>query len=455
VATTDTALDVRADVSENVTGDIVRMAWPVVVERLSVSVLAAVDAALVGTYVGDEGLAAVGLGTLLFWIPLAGAFAIDVGSTAIMARDAGAGERSRAQAGLHAAVVSAFIWGAACAAIVFALAPQLIRLMGAEPEVVPHGVEFLRAGCLGFPMLMVLYAISGSLRGMGNTWMPMVILIIVNLINAGLTFVLINGSVADLGTQASGIGYAVGGSVGGALALALVMSSLAPVRMDVRRLLPVRRDALRRLLRIGLPVGLQEMQFMLAFLVYTRIVATLGTQQLAAHSLALRSLEIAILPAFALETASTALVSRALGAGRPAHAERVAMRTTTIAVGVLVSMAALQFALAPYAVRLFVDDSDVQQTGTRLLRVFAFAIPALGIHAPLSGALRGAGDARFVLGTFTLTTWAVRVPIAALTALVLGLSVPYVWLAALTENWTRAALVVRRFRQGRWKTMRV
>ena len=52
----------------------------------------------------------------------------------------------------------------------------------------PLGVEYLRAGSLGFPMLMVLYAVSGSLRGMGNTWMPMVILIIVNLINAVVTF---------------------------------------------------------------------------------------------------------------------------------------------------------------------------------------------------------------------------------------------------------------------------
>jgi putative MATE family efflux protein len=431
------------------------MAWPVVIERLSVSVLTAVDAALVGRYVGGDGLAAVGIGSLLFWIPLAGAFAIDVGSTAIMARDAGAGDRSRAQAGLHTAIVSAFVWGVFCAAVVFALAPQLIRAMGAEPEVVPHGVDFLRAGCLGFPMLMVLYAISGSLRGMGNTWMPMVILIIVNLINAGLTLVLINGSVADLGTQASGIGYAAGGTAGGVLALALVASPIAPVRMDVRRLFAIGGDAFSRLMRIGLPVGLQEAQFMMAFLVYTRIVATLGTEQLAAHSLALRSLEIAILPAFALETASTALVSRSLGARDPERAEHIAVRTTMIAVSVLTAMAILQFILAPYLVQLFVDDPEVQDTGTRLLRVFAFAIPALGIHAPLSGALRGAGDAPFVLATATATTWGVRVPVAVLTALVLGLSVPFVWTAALSENWVRAALVSRRFRQGKWKTKRI
>jgi len=434
---------------------ILKLAWPVVVERLSLSVLSAVDAVLVGRFVGADGLAAVGLGALLFWVPLSGALAIDVGSTALVARDVGAGDRSRVQAGLHTAVVSALAWGLLCTAVVVAFAPQLIRAMGAEPEVVPLGVEYLRAGALGFPMLMVLYAVSGSLRGMGNTWMPMVILLIVNAINAAVTFLLISGRVADLGVRASGIGYATAGNAGGLLALALALSGFAPVRINVRELHRVSRAAFARLGRIGLPVGLEEAQFMFAFLVYTRIVANLGTDQLAAHSLALRSVEMAILPGFALGTAGTALVGQCLGAGRPDTAEAVAKRVRLFGVSALAMMAVLQFALAPYIVRVFVDDAAVVDTGTKLLRVFAVALPALGLHSTMSGVLRGAGDVRYVLGTFTFTAWGIRVPVAAVMVLVLGLSAPFAWLAAVAENWTRAALILRRFQQGRWKTLRV
>jgi MATE family, multidrug efflux pump len=441
--------------AENVSRTILKLSWPIVIERLSISVLSAVDAALVGHFVGGDGLAAVGIGTLMFWIPLSGALAIDVGSTAVIARDVGAGDRSRVQVGLHTAVLAAFAWGVFCTAIVFAFAPQLMRAMGAEPEVVPHGVDYLRAGSLGFPGLMVLYAVSGSLRGMGNTWMPMIILIIVNVINAIVSLLLINGWVASLGTQGAAIGYAVGGSAGGALALALAASGLAPVRMNLARLLAIDRDSIARLLRIGLPVGLEEAQFMLAFLAYTRIVARLGTDQLAAHALALRSLEIAILPGFALATAATSLVSRYLGAGRPDIAEAVARRCVMFAVGALLTMAVLQFTLAPYIVRVFVDDPEVVDYGTKLLRVFAFALPALGIHSSLSGALRGAGDVRFVLATFTFTAWGIRVPVAALMVIAFGLTVPFAWLAAVTENWVRAALVFRRFSHGRWKELRV
>jgi putative MATE family efflux protein len=452
VATRD---GIASPYAEDVSRTILKLAWPLVIERMSISVLSAVDAALVGHYVGGDGLAAVGIGTLMFWIPLSGALAIDVGSTAVIARDVGAGDRSRVQAGLHTAVLAAFLWGLLCTVIVFAFAPQLMRAMGAEPEVVPHGVDYLRAGSLGFPMLMVLYAVSGSLRGMGNTWMPMVILIVINLANACVTLLLINGWVADLGTLASGIGYATAGTAGGVLALALAASGLAPVRMNVARLLEIDRGSLSRLLRIGLPVGLEEAQFMLAFLVYTAIVAQRGTDELAAHSLALRSLEIAILPGFALATAATSLVSRYLGAGRPDIAEAVARRCVIFALCALVTMAVLQFALAPYIVRAFVSDAEVIDYGTKLLRVFAFALPALAVHSSLSGALRGAGDVRFVLATFTFSAWGIRVPVAGLMVIAFGLSVPFAWLAAVTENWVRAALVFRRFSRGKWKTMQV
>jgi len=444
------------DVSgRHISRTIFTLAWPVVIERLSISVLSAVDVALVGHFVGADGLAAVGIGTLMFWIPLSGALAIDVGSTAVIARDIGAGDRSRVQLGLHTAIVASLVWGLLCSVLVFAFAPLLMRAMGARPDVVPLGVEYLRAGCLGFPMLMALYAISGALRGMGNTWMPMVILVIVNIVNAIVTFLLISGDVASLGVRASGIGYATAGTTGGVLALILAASGAAPVRMNTARIFRVSRDSFGRLFHIGLPVGLEEAQFMLAFLVYTRIIAHLGTDQLAAHSLALRSLELAILPGFALGTAATTLVGQYLGAGQPQLAEDVAKRVRFFAFCALTTMGVLQFALAPYAVRLFVDDPEVVDTGTKLLRVFAFALPGLGIHASLSGALRGAGDVRYVLGTFTFTAWGVRVPVAAAMVLLFGLSAPFAWLAAVAENWTRAILILRRFRQGKWKTIRV
>jgi putative MATE family efflux protein len=285
--------------------------------------------------------------------------------------------------------------------------------------------------------------------------MSMVILIVVNVLNAIVTFLLISG-VADLGILAAGIGYATASIASGLLAVGLLVSGAAPLRLDLRQIWHTNRESFARLRRVGLPVGLEEAQFMLAFLVYTRVVSSLGTDQLAAHSLALRSLEVAILPAFALGTAATALVGQSLGAGEPDRAEAVAKRVRFFALVTLCGLAVVQFVMAPYIVRLFVrDDPEVIRLGTRCLRVFAFALPGMAIHASLSGALRGAGDTRFVLATFTFSAWCVRVPLAAMLALVFGVAVPFVWAAAVTENWVRAGLTTWRFRSGKWKSLKV
>jgi Na+-driven multidrug efflux pump len=194
---------------------------------------------------------------------------------------------------------------------------------------------------------------------------------------------------------------------------------------------------------------------MVAFIAYSRVVTGLGTVAVAAHTVALRSLELALVPGFSLGTAATTLVSRYLGAKRPDLAERAALEARTWAVGAMVVMGAVLALFAPQFVRIFVDDPDVVRVGAELLRIFAIAFPFMGLHASLSGTLRGAGDVRYVLGVLTVTAWLVRIPTAVVLGSVVGLGAPGAWIGAVAENITRAALIWRRFRQGRWKEKRV
>ncbi len=431
---------------------VLRLAGPIAVERLSVSALSAVDALLVGHYVGADGVAAVGIGALLFWVPLAGAFGLDIATTAVVARDYGAGNTESAVRAMRASLLVAVLWGAAATAMLWLLAEPLLTMMAAEPDVKPFGVDYIRAASLGFPPLMLLYAASGALRGLGNTWLPMLIVIILNIVNALVGFLLISGIVGiELEVLASGIGYASGGAVGGLLAMVVLIFGIGPVTYRLDRALHTGRAELRRLLNVGLPSSLEEMQFMLAFIAYSRVVTGLGTVAVAAHIIALRCLELALVPGFSFGAAATSLVSRYLGAGRPDLAERAAHVGRLWSVGTMLVMAALIAAFAPQFVSLFVDDPEVIDTGTKLLRILAIAFPFMGLHASLGGALRGAGDVRYVLGVLTVTAWLVRIPLALLLGVAMGLGAPGAWVGATAENTVRGLLIWRRYRQGGWK----
>lgn len=434
---------------------VLRLAWPVAAERLALSVLAAVDAALVGRYVGADGVAAVGVGTLLLWLPLVGAFGAEVGTTALVARDAGRNALEDAVRSLHAAVVVALLWGLGCGAALALGAGGALRLMGVEADVLSLGRQFLIPAAAGMPFLLVMYAANGALRGMGNTLWPMLALLVVNVVNFVVTFGLISGVVGvRLGTAASGIGYAAAAVTGGLLALVLVLRGWGGLRYRIGRgAWAPRPSEVRRFLRLAVPVTLEELQFIVAFLLYTRIIARAGSEALAAHAVAMRALEIVIVPGFALGTAATALVGQALGMGRPDLAARSAVAARALSLLTLALMGGVLAGTSPWTPRLFVDDAAVVETTTRLLLIFALALPGIGIASALTGALRGAGDVRYVLLATSACTWLVRLPVAWICAVVLGWGAPGAWLGAVAENNLRAVVVAGRFSSGRWSRM--
>ena len=429
-----------------------KLAGPVLIERLSVSVLSGVDAFLVGHYVGVDAVAAIGISALLFWVPLAGAFGLDIATTAVIARDYGAGTTGNLERTLRASLLIAFIWGAIATTALWTLAGPLMTMMDAEPEVRAFGIDYIRAASLSFPLLLLMFAASGAMRGLGNTWIPMLMSIVLNIVNAVVAFLLISGVIGiELEVLASGIGTAAGGAVGGALAVFVLYRGVGPARYQFRKALQTGRTEVKRLANLGIPAGLEEVQFMLAFLVYTRLVSGLGTAAIAAHTIALRTLELAIAPGFAFGAAATTLVSRFLGARQPAIAERAAIITQIWAIGTMIVLGGLLAIFAPQFVGIFVDDQEVIDIGAKLLRIFAIAFPFMGLHASLGGALRGAGDVRYVLGVITVTAWLVRIPIAIVLTIVFGLGAPGAWIGATTENIVRGGLIWHRFRTGGWK----
>jgi putative MATE family efflux protein len=279
---------------------------------------------------------------------------------------------------------------------------------------------------------------------------------LLNVTNAIVVYLLISGVIGvELEVLGSGIGTAAGSAVGGTLALGALALGVGPAKYQFSRAFEIGRLEIRRLANIGLPAGLEEVQFMMAFLVYTRVVTGLGTAALAAHTIALRTLEMSIVPGFAFGAVATTLVSRFLGARRPDLAERSAVLSLMWSIGVMIPLAVLLAIFAPQFVTLFVDDDEVVEIGARLLRIFAIAMPFLGLHASLGGALRGAGDVRYVLGVLTLTAWGVRIPVALTLTLAAGLGASGAWIGAVAENIVRGLLILRRFRSGDWKERQV
>jgi putative MATE family efflux protein len=436
---------------------VVSLAWPALVEELGITLLGIVDTILVGQLIGSDALAGVGLGSLLLWLPMAGSLAIAIGATAVVARDAGASEVGRLGQALRDIIFLASVWGVVTSLAVALLAGPALRLMGAESDVVPLGITFMEAGAAAMLFQSVMFGGNAALRGVGDTRTPMLVTLIVNFINVVLAYLLISGFwfAPALGVLGSGLAYSIASAAGAVIVLALLARGKGILRYRLEGMALASWTGMQRVLAVGGPAGIEQVQFQIAFILYARIVSGLGTAAYAAHTVALRAEMLAMMPGYAFGVAAATLVGQALGAARPHAAERAARLSHYYAVTLMVAIGAVMLALAPQVTRVFTDDKEVIDIGADLLRIFAFALPGLGTSTALAGGLRGAGDTRAVMLIYTFSAWLLRLPFAFLFAIPLGLGAQGAWLGSVIDNSARGTGMWLRFRQGKWKGIKV
>ncbi len=440
-------------------GSIMRLAWPVVVQQTSFAMVQLVDTALVG-HLGEDSLAGVRLGGQLLWFAMSGMMAVGVGATAVVARIVGAGDQRNASKVMQTVLVLAVLWGLLMMMAMLFFGNWMLGVLGAEPEAQSEGTEYLRGLAFGLPFFSFVFAGNAAQQGAGDTRSPMVVGVVINIVNGVAAYVLINGPgpFPRLEVLGSGLGFTIAGIVGALLVAGVLMSGQRTLSW-----IPFQQGAFsggdaRRILNVGVPAGLEQAQFNVAFMIYTRIIASLGTTALAAHGVTLAMQTLTFNVGFALSIATSAIVGQTLGAQRPDLAEKASYMTMRYSLAFMGVVAVILMTLGGQITSLFVGGENagaVVDIGRDLMFIFAFAMPGLAVSLSLSGSLRGAGDTRSVLYIMAGCTWIVRLVPAYLLAIPLGLGVPGAWLAAITDINTRATIMFFRFRRGKWKNIKV
>ena len=436
-----------------------RLAWPVVVQQVSFSMVQLVDTALVG-HLGEDALAGVRLAGQLFWFSQAGMVAVAVGSTAIIARNVGAGNAHLASRTLQNAILMSLIWGVAVGLAMWFLGSWGLGALGAEPDAKHEGTTYLKAAAVGMPFWSMVFAGNASQQGAGDTRTPMMTGIVINVANIIIAYTLINGvgPAPKLDVLGSGAGFTGAAIIGCVLVLGILASRREGLHWSPTKLFALHPGDARRVLNVGVPAGVEAAQFNVAFMIYTRIIASLGTTALAAHGVTLAIQSLTFNVGFGLSVATSALVGQSLGARKPDVAEKAAWLTTRYSLVFMTAMGILMMLFGRQITDVFVGGEKAEEVvdiGRDLLFIFAFALPGIAVSLCLGGALRGAGDTRIVLFIMAGSTWIVRLVPAYIFAITLGMGVPGAWLAAIMDINFRSLLMFLRFRQGKWKEIAV
>ena len=440
-------------------GSIMRLAWPIVVQQASFAMVQLVDTALVG-HLGEDALAGVRLGGLLLWFSMSGMMAIGIGATAVVARIVGGGESRDASKVMQTVLMLAVAWGLLMMVLMLLFGGWMLGVLGAEPAAQSEGTDYLIGLAFGLPFFSFVFAGNAAQQGAGDTRSPMVVGLVINVVNGFASYALINGPgpFPRLEVLGSGLGFTIAGVVGAFLVAGVLISGKRTLSWIPFRQGAFNRADAGRILNIGVPAGLEQAQFNIAFMIYTRIIASLGTTALAAHGVTLAMQTLTFNIGFALSIATSAIVGQTLGAQRPDLAEKASYMTMRYSLVFMGVVGVILMTLGGQITSIFVGGENsgaVVDIARQTMFIFAFAMPGLAISLSLSGSLRGAGDTRAVLYIMAGSTWIVRLVPAYLLAITFGLGVPGAWLAAIADINVRAMIMFLRFRRGKWKHIKV
>jgi MATE family multidrug resistance protein len=431
------------------------LAYPVILTQISIVTMQLVDSAMVGR-LGSTELAAVGFGGIWMWTFMCFFIGTATSVQTFVSQHHGANEAERcggwAWQGLYAVVPLT-----AVASIFLLLGGEyLIGWLRPSEELAPLASDYIRARSLGNVGLAGAVVLSSFFRGIGDTKTPLYATLIANGINAVLDYGLIFGELGlpQLGVLGAGIATSIAEWV---YLIALCIAFRRPAVAALYRTARVvgARLEMRRLLRLGVPIGGQWWLEMTSFAAFSTLVARMGDVEMAASQAFIVLLSISFMQAIGLSIAVSTLVGRYLGAGDIASAERSFRSGIVLCLGLGGLIALLFVALPTQLLGIFTKDPMVLALGGPLLMVgAAFQVfDALAILA--DGALRGAGDTRWpMLARFALA-WGLFLPLSYLFGFHLGGGLTWAWVGGLVYILILAGTLVWRFHSGTWQTLKI
>lgn len=415
------------------------LSLPAILTQITTIVMQYIDSAMVGA-LGANASAAIGLVSTSTWLFGGVTHAVSAGFSVQVAHQIGGGHDERARAVVRHGLAAALCLAALLSLTGVLISGSLPGWLGGDAAIRADASAYFLTFALMVPFSQLNSLCSGFLQCSGDMVTP-------SILNAAMCAL----DVAFNAIFIPRLGV-LGAGVGTALACAVVSLTMmwrccfcSPL-LRLNRPEKARFDAaiLRKAVKIGLPVAVQEIAMSAAQVASTVIIAPLGAVAIAANSFAVTAESLCYMPGYGIGSAATTLVGRSVGAGREGQARRYGAICTAMGALLMGVTGLVMMFACPLVFRLLTPVEEVRALAVRVLRTGLLAEPLYGVSIVAAGALRGAGDT-LVPSLLNLgSIWIVRLGLACV--LVKSMGLQGVWIAMATELCVRGLLMLFRLR---------
>ncbi len=437
--------------------DILKIAWPSLVELILVQLCTVVDNMMVGK-LGSSELASVAYCTQPKFLLLCTFIALNAGTTALIARFKGMDERGNAVNALRQSLLMSFFLSLIISVVGYVFSMDMVVFMGAESvSTIINGTYYMKIQMLGFVFNALSLCITAALRGIGKTKVSMYYNMSANIINVIFNYFLIYGNFGfpKMGVSGASLATVIGQTIACFAAFYTILKKGSYIHYRLKKAFSVDLKMIRRILNIGVPSMFEQFSLRFGLIIYALTVSSLGEKAFATHQICLNIMGLSFMNGQAFGISATSLIGQSLGKKRPdaAHAYAFLCRKYGMYISVLLGVVFVVFARP--IMELFSDDEFIITTGVSLMIFLAINQPFQSSQLIISGALRGAGDTRIVAVSTLIGVMIIR-PITSIFAVkYLGLWLQGAWAAVIIDQVVRCIIVFLRFGKGKWTEIKV
>lgn len=434
---------------------IILFTLPMLIGNIAQQLYSTVDSIVVGRYIGDSALAAVGSTLPIVNMLLVLFIGISSGAGIMVSQYFGAKNREKLSYTIGNTITVTFI---ACLLLIAVMAPfirPILEMLNTPENILDWCTDYLMISLIGVAGLAYYNILSGIIRGMGDSFSALVYLLVATVVNIALDIYF----VAQLKMGVAGVALATVIAQGVSSVLCLIKLSRMQMYFDFGfKYLKPKKEYVVTLIKLGLPSGLTQAIFSSAMIVVQSLTNCFGELFIAANVVVMRVDGFAMMPNFSFGMAMTTYAGQNVGAGLYDRVTKGAKQGTLIAVLCSATITSLVLLFGKHLMGIFTETTELVNLSNYLMKILAVGYIAMAVTQSLSGVMRGAGDTMTPMWISLITSVVFRIPLAyGISFLTRTPELPFgrsecIQISLLT-TWVLGAIVTAVFyRIGKWKT---
>ena len=428
--------------------------FPMLLGNIAQQLYNTVDSVVVGKYIGDNALAAVGSAGPIVNLLLVLFIGISVGAGIMVSQYFGGKKREELSRTIGNCIVLTAVASVFIMIVATLAARPLLELLNTPDSIIDWCTSYLRIMFLGVAGMAYYNILCGVLRGMGDSVSALVYLVIASILNIILDVLFV--AKFNMGVGGVALATAIAQGISAILCVRKLMTMSEFFDFKVKYFKLDKNIALN-IVRLGLPSGVTQAIMSMAMLLVQSLTNSFGEQMIAANVIVMRVDGFAMLPNFSFGTAMTTYAGQNVGAGKYDRVSKGAKQGTIMAMGISAVITAIIVIFGKYLMGIFTDTASLVDLAMNMMRILAVGYIAVAVTQSLSGVMRGAGDTVTPMWISIVQTIIIRVPLAyGMVYLTKSEAFPQgrrecIFISLLISWILGATLTAIFYRRGKWK----